>query len=146
MHQRLDYAAIAPDGYKAFGRVHQYVATCGLEESLINLVYLRVSQINGCAYCVDTHTRDALKAGEDNRRLHNLITWREAPFFTERERAALTWAESLTLIALTHAPDADYEIVRRQFSEKEIVDLTYAVGLMNALNRLAIGVRRGPAA
>lgn len=144
MTQRLDYASISPEGYKALGGVHRFIAKCGLEESLINLVYLRVSQINGCAYCVDLHTRDAIKAGESQRRLHNVVTWREAPFFSDRERAALAWAESLTHVAKTGAPDADYELVRRQFSEKEVVDLTYAIGLMNALNRLAIGLRKSP--
>jgi len=145
MAQRLDYTVTSPDGYKRFGAVHQYVAACGLDESLINLVYLRVSQINGCAYCVDLHTRHALKAGEDERRLHSVITWREAPFFTERERAAFAWAESLTWVAKTGAPDADYDVVRKHFSDKELTDLTYAVALMNALNRVAIGFRRGPA-
>ncbi|HEX9465134.1 MAG TPA: carboxymuconolactone decarboxylase family protein [Alphaproteobacteria bacterium] len=144
MKQRLDYAAISPEGYKTLGGVHRFIAKCGLEESLINLVYLRVSQINGCAYCVDLHTRDAIKAGESQRRLHNVVTWREAPFFSDRERAALAWAESLTHVARTGAPDEDYEVVRRAFSEKEVVDLTYAIGLMNALNRLAIGMRKGP--
>ena len=145
MQQRLNYASVSPNGYKAFGSVHKYIATSGLEESLINLIYLRVSQINGCAYCVDLHTRDAEKAGESSRRLHNVVTWREAPFFSERERAALAWAESLTLVAETKAPDADYEPLRRHFSEKEIADLTYTIALMNALNRLGVGFRRSPA-
>jgi AhpD family alkylhydroperoxidase len=144
MQQRLDYIAAAPDGYKAFGGVHRYIAK-SLDESLVNLVYLRVSQINGCAYCVDLHTRDAIKAGEDQRRLHNVITWREAPFFTDRERAALAWAESLTRLPDTGAPDADYEVVRAQFNDKELADLTYAIALMNAFNRLGVGFRRMPA-
>ena len=144
MEPRLKYASVSPDGYKAFGAVHAYIGKCGLERSLIDLIYLRVSQINGCAYCVDLHTRDALKGGEKERRLHSVITWHETPFFTPRERAALAWAESLTLIAETRAPDADYQPLREHFTEKEIVDLTYAIVLMNAFNRLAIGFRQGP--
>ncbi len=145
MQQRLDYAAVAPEGYKAFGGVHKYIHK-SLDETLVNLVYLRVSQINGCAYCVDLHTRDAIKAGEDQRRLHNVVTWREAPFFNARERAALAWAESLTLLPETGAPDEDYEAVRKEFSEKEIADLTYAIALMNAFNRLGVGFRKSPPA
>jgi AhpD family alkylhydroperoxidase len=145
MQQRLDYTKASPEGYKALGAVHRYIAKCGLEEQLIHLVYLRVSQINGCAYCVDLHTRDARAAGVAERKLHNVVTWHEAPFFTPRERAAFTWAESLTLIAETKAPDADYDAVRQHFDEKELADLTYAISLMNAFNRLAIGFRRTPA-
>jgi AhpD family alkylhydroperoxidase len=143
MQQRLDYVSAAPEGYKAFGGVHKYVAK-SLDESLVNLVYLRVSQINGCAYCVDLHTRDAIKAGESQRRLHNVVTWREAPFFSERERAAFAWAESLTLVAKTGAPDADYDAVRQHFDDKELADLTYAIALMNAFNRLGVGFRKSP--
>jgi len=144
MQQRLQYATVSPDGYKAFGSVRAYIAKCGLEESLINLVYLRVSQINGCAYCVDMHTRDAEKAGESTRRLHNAITWHETPLFSERERAALAWAESLTLLPETKAPDEAYEPLRRHFSDKQIADLTYAIALMNAMNRLGVGFRMSP--
>jgi uncharacterized peroxidase-related enzyme len=144
MQQRLQYTTVSPDGYKAFRAVHRYIATCGLEESLINLIYLRVSQINGCAYCVDLHTRDAEKAGENTRRLHNVVTWHEAPFFTERERAALAWAESLTLVAETKAPDEAYEPLRKHFSDKQIADLTYTIALMNAFNRLGVGFRMSP--
>lgn len=146
MEPRLDYAAVSPEAAKSFGGAHRYIAQCGLEPGLIHLVYLRVSQINGCAYCVDLHTRDALRDGDDFRRLNSVITWRETPFFTPRERAALAWAEALTLVAETRAPDADYAQANAEFSEKELVDLTYAIGLMNALNRIAIGFRRGPAA
>ena len=144
MQQRLKFASVAPEGYKAWGALRTYIAKCGLEESLINLVYLRVSQINGCAYCVDLHTRDAEKAGESTRRLHNVVTWHETPFFSERERAALAWAESLTWLPETKAPDEAYEPLRQHFSDKEIADLTYAIALMNAMNRLGVGFRMGP--
>ncbi|MBV8536757.1 MAG: carboxymuconolactone decarboxylase family protein [Alphaproteobacteria bacterium] len=144
MQQRLQYATVSPDGYKAWGAIRSYIGKCGLEESLVNLVYLRVSQINGCAYCVDLHTRDAEKAGESTRRLHNVVTWQETPFFTERERAALAWAESLTLLPETKAPDSAYEPLRKHFSDKQIADLTYAIALMNAMNRMGVGFRMGP--
>lgn len=144
MSLRLDYAAASPEGYKAFLGVRRHVAQSSLGETLINLVYLRVSQINGCAYCVDMHSSDARKAGESERRLHNLVTWREAPFYSARERAALAWAESLTRIAETHAPDQDYEEVRQHFNDRDLADLTYAIMLMNAFNRLAIGFRKLP--
>ena len=146
MEPRLNYASVSPEAAKSFGGAHHYIAHCGLEPGLIHLVYLRVSQINGCAYCVDLHMRDALRDGDDFRRINSVVTWRETPFFTPRERAALAWAESLTLVAETRAPDEDYGRARAEFSEKELVDLTYAVALMNALNRVAIGFRKGPAA
>lgn len=145
MQTRLNYVSVAPEGYKAFAAVRSYISKCGLEESLIDLVYLRISQINGCAYCVDLHSRDARKAGVSERRLHNVITWHEAPFFTPRERAAFAWAESLTLVSETHAPDADYDAVREHFTDKELADLSYAIALMNALNRLGVGFRNRPA-
>ena len=146
MEPRLNYASVSPEAAKSFRGTHQYIAGCGLEKGLVHLVYLRVSQINGCAYCVDLHMRDALRDGDDFRRINSVVTWRETPFFTPRERAALAWAESLTLVAETRAPDEDYQRARAEFSEKELVDLTYAVALMNALNRVAIGFRKGPAA
>ena len=145
MELRLPYWSIAPDGVRAMTALYKYLPECGLEPLLIDLVFLRVSQINGCAYCVDLHARDARAKGETDRRVNSVVTWREAPFYTPRERAALAWAESLTLIAETRAPDEDYEAAKAQFSEKELVDLTLAIGLMNALNRLAVGFRRGPA-
>jgi AhpD family alkylhydroperoxidase len=141
---RLNYKEAAPDGYKAFARVHQYVAQSGLEPALVHLVYLRVSQINGCAYCVDLHWRDALAEGVSPRKVNAVAAWEEAPFFSPRERAAFTWAESLTRLAETKAPDADYERAREHFADKELADLTYAVALMNALNRLGVGFRRAP--
>jgi len=141
---RIDYKAVAPDGYKAFAQVHRYVAQCGLEPGLIHLVYLRVSQLNGCAYCVDLHWRDALAEGVSPRKANAVAAWEEAPFFSPRERAAFAWAECLTRLAETKAPDADFERARRHFEEKELSDLTYAVALMNAFNRLGVGFRMAP--
>ncbi len=141
---RLDYRQVAPDGYKAFAGVHRYVAQSGLEPALVHLVYLRVSQLNGCAYCVDLHWRDALAEGVSPRKANAVAAWEEVPFFSPRERAAFAWADSLTRLAETKAPDADYERARLHFAEKELADLTYAVALMNALNRLGVGFRRTP--
>jgi AhpD family alkylhydroperoxidase len=142
---RAAYWTLAPEGTKALTALYGYLPNCGLEASLLHLVFLRVSQINGCAYCVDRHGSDALAAGETIRRVNSVITWRESPFFTPRERAAFNWAETLTTVAATHAPDADYLAAREEFSEKELVDLSLAICLMNALNRMAIGFRRRPA-
>src|SRR5215813_9520486 len=103
---RATYWTVAPDGIKALTSVHGYLSKCGLEPSLLHLVFLRVSQINGCAYCVDHHSYDALAAGETIRRVNSVVTWRESPFFNRRERAAFNWAEALTRVADTHAPDA----------------------------------------
>ena len=141
---RAAYWTVAPEGTKALTALHAYFPNCGLESSLLHLVFLRVSQMNGCAYCVDRHCSDALAAGETVRRVNSVITWRESPFFTPRERAAFNWAETLTLVADTHAPDTDYIAAREEFSEKELVDLSLAISLMNALNRMAIGFRRRP--
>jgi AhpD family alkylhydroperoxidase len=141
---RAAYWTVAPDGIKSLTALYSYFPNCGLEASLLHLVFLRISQMNGCAYCVDRHSADALAAGETVRRVNNLTTWRESPFFTPRERAAFSWAEALTRVADTHAPDADYLAARAEFSEKEVVDLSLAICLMNALNRMAIGFRRRP--
>ena len=141
---RFELKKVAPEGYKAFGPLYHYIAASGLDRALVDLVYLRVSQINGCAYCVDLHWRDALKAGDDARKLNSVITWREVPFFSARERAALGWAESLTLVAQTGAPDTDYATMKAAFSEKEIADLTIVVALMNAMNRVGVGSRLTP--
>ena len=119
----------------------RYLRTCGLEGSLLELVKMRSSQINGCAYCLDMHSKDARAAGETEQRLYVLPAWREAPFYTDRERAALAWTEALTLVAETHAPDAVYQQVRQQFNEKELMDLTLAITTINAWNRIAIGFR-----
>lgn len=145
MTARLDYASVAPDGMKALGGVHVYVAKSGLPRDLIDLVYLRVSLINGCAYCVDMHTRDLIKGGMKIEKIALVPVWDEAEdFFTEKERAALLWAETITNISRTHAPEADYKIAAAQFNEKQLADLTIAISLMNAYNRIAIGFHRGP--
>ena len=146
MSSRLDYAAVAPQGYRALIALYRYLPESGLDPRLIHLVFLRVSQINGCAYCVDLHWQDALKAGDTPRRLNSVVTWRETPFFDARERAALAWAEALTRIADTHAPDGDYDAARAVFSDKELVDLSFAISFMNGLNRIGIAFRKTPAA
>ena len=147
MKHRLDYAKAAPAGYKALGSVHSYIHGCGLEKELIELVYLRVSQLNGCAYCLDSHSRDLLKQGVSLEKIMLVAAWHEAsPLFSPRERAALAWAESVTQVAQTHAPDADYAAVAAVFNDKEVADLTLAIALMNALNRVGISFRKVPAA
>ncbi|WP_175759479.1 carboxymuconolactone decarboxylase family protein [Burkholderia ambifaria] len=147
MSKRLDYNQIAPAGVKALGGVYGYVMQSGLSPVLVDLVYLRVSQINNCAYCLDMHTRDLLKKGVKVEKLALVQAWREAGnLFDERERAALAWAESVTLVAATGVPDNAYEAARAVFDEREIVDLTIAVSLMNAYNRMAISFRNTPQA
>jgi AhpD family alkylhydroperoxidase len=152
MAQRLDYAAAAPDGYKAILGLERYVRNSGLEPLLLELVKTRASQMNGCAYCIDMHTKDARAEGETEQRLYALSAWRETPFFSERERAALEWTETLTLIAHEHPSDEAYERVRRHFTEQELVNLTLAIVTINGWNRLAIsfgseaGTYRRPAA
>ena len=141
MTQRLDYTTIAAAGMKALGSVYGYVSRSGLPASLIDLVYLRVSQINGCAYCIDMHWKDARAVGESEQRLYGLGAWREASYYTDRERAALEWTEALTDITDGHVPDAVYDAVRGHFSEKELADLTWAVAAINAWNRVAIAFR-----
>ena len=147
MTQRLDYNAATPAGMKALGGVYGYVVQCGLPAALVDLVYLRVSLINGCAYCIDMHSRDLLKGGLSVEKLVLVPAWREAgALFSVRERAALAWAETVTKVAKTAVPDAEFEAVSAQFSEKELADLTIAIGLMNAYNRLAISFRAVPEA
>jgi AhpD family alkylhydroperoxidase len=136
---RIDYPTVAPEFYKALNGAHAALLRAGLDKRLVDLVFQRISQINGCAYCVELH------GGETPERLDSIAAWHESPFFTEREKAALAWAESLTYIARTHAPDDVYEDVRRHFSEADTANLTYAVALMNAYNRIAVGLRRQPA-
>jgi len=145
MSQRLDYVHEAPAGLRALGSVHTYVANSGLPRELVDLVYLRVSQINGCAYCVAEHSRDLRQGGMPIEKLVLVSAWRESgDVFTAQERAALRWAESLTLVAQTGAPDEDYQEALEQFDSKALVDLTIAIGLMNTYNRIAIGFRRAP--
>jgi AhpD family alkylhydroperoxidase len=141
---RIEYGKVAPDGVKAMWGLESHVRRCGLEPALLELVRLRASQINGCAYCIDMHTKDARAHGESEQRLYALTAWRETPFFNDRERAALAWAEAVTEVAQTHVPDEVYESVRRHFSDKELVDLTLAVAAINSWNRLPISFRKVP--
>jgi AhpD family alkylhydroperoxidase len=147
MSNRIDYAKVSPAGYKAFGGVHVYLQNCGLPKELIYLVYLRVSQMNGCAYCIDMHSRDLLKLGVAIDKLVLIPVWRGAgEVFSIRERIALAWAETVTSVAETRIPDTDYEAAAAEFSDKELADLTYAIGLINVFNRLSIAFRTLPAA
>lgn len=147
MSKRLDYNQIAPAGIKALGGVYGYILQSRLSPTLIELVYLRVSQINNCAYCLDMHTRELLKKGERVEKIALLQAWREAGnLFDERERAALAWAETVTRVAETGVPDEAYQAARAVFEERELVDLTIAISLMNAYNRMAISFRATPAA
>ncbi len=141
MEPRMDYRKVSLGAYRAMATLERYVHECGLEEPLIQLVKVRASQINGCAFCLDMHTKDARAAGETEQRLYGLDAWREAPYYSDRERAALSWTESVTLVSHDHVPDEVYEEARRQFSEKELVDLTMAVIAINGWNRLAISFR-----
>jgi len=146
MKPRIDFYTASPDALKAMIALETAVSKLPLEKTLIELVKLRASQINGCAFCIDMHTADARKGGETERRLYGVTAWRETPFFTERERAALAWTDALTLLAQTHAPDDVYEEVAAQFSPKEMVDLTVAISTINSWNRLAVGFRKMPQA
>lgn len=145
MSARLDYNAASPLGMKALGHVYGHILQSGLEAGLIDLVYLRISQLNGCAYCIDMHTRDLNKRDIASEKLALVPVWREAaPLFSARERAALAWAESVTRVADTGIPEADFKAVSEIFDAKSLTDLTIAIGLMNTYNRLAIGFRAVP--
>lgn len=147
MSERLDYTRTSPGGVKAFGSVYGYIMQSGLDVVLLDLVFLRVSQINGCAYCLDMHTRDLIKKGVTIEKLALVQVWQEAgALFSDRERAALAWAETVTCVAQTGVPDVEFEAARHIFDDKELADLTMAIGLMNAYNRLAISFRRTPEA
>ena len=141
---RLDYAAIAPEATKALAGVNAALLRAGFDKRLMDLLFLRVSQINGCSYCVDEHACDLRRAGESNERLDGLAAWRESPYFTQAEKAALEWAEALTRVEQTHAPDAAYEPLARHYDSKQVANITYAIALMNAWNRVAIGFHEGP--
>jgi AhpD family alkylhydroperoxidase len=141
VQSRIDFSAMPQGAYKAMLGLESYVRQSGLEPSLLELVKTRASQINGCAFCIDMHTKDARAAGESEQRLYGLSAWREAPFYSDRERAALDWTEAVTLVADGHVPDAVYESVRRHFSEQELANLTVAVIAINGWNRLAIAFR-----
>jgi AhpD family alkylhydroperoxidase len=142
MEARFDFAKAAPGVPRALAGVEQYLRTCDLEEPLLDLVRLRASQINGCAYCIDVHWKDLRAIGESEQRLCGLDAWRESPYYSERERAALAWTEAVTLVASSHVPDSVYEEVRAFFTFKELSDLTLAIASINAWNRLAIATRR----
>jgi AhpD family alkylhydroperoxidase len=144
MEPRIDYLKSARGAYHAMLGIEHYLQQCGLEESLQNLIKLRVSQINGCAYCVDMHWKDLRAAGESEQRLYGLDAWEESPYYTDRERAALTWAESVTNIQEGHVPDGVFERVKEFFNDKELADLTLAVTAINSWNRLSIAARTVP--
>jgi AhpD family alkylhydroperoxidase len=144
MQPRIEYAKAAPGAVKAMLDLEKYVRQSGIETPLLELVRLRASQINGCAYCLDMHTKDARAEGETEQRLYTLSAWRETPFFSERERAALEWTEAVTEIGKDHVPDEVFERVRQHFSESELTNLTLAVIAINAWNRLAIAFRAVP--
>lgn len=147
MTQRIDYNQVAPNGVKAFGGVYSYVMQSDQPAELVELVYLRVSQINNCAYCLDMHTRDLVEKGVPTEKLALVQAWQEGgKLFNETERAALAWAETVTCVAQTGVPDDAYQAARAVFNEKELVDLTFAISLMNAYNRMAISFRNTPQA
>jgi AhpD family alkylhydroperoxidase len=140
----LEIQEIAPQAYRALAGLESYVRNSRLEPALLELVRLRASQLNGCAYCIDMHAKDARANGESEQRLYALTAWRETPFYTDRERAALAWTEAVTLISQNHAPDEVYEEVSQRFTEQELVNLTLAIVAINGWNRLAIGFRTVP--
>lgn len=145
MHDRIEWARHAPEAYKAVVGLEQVLAKCGLEHSLLELVRLRASQINGCAYCVNLHANDARKAGETEARLQTLSVWQETRFFTPRERAALAWLESLTRLPERGAPQAEYEALLEHFEAGEVANLTLAIATINAWNRFGVGFAMVPA-
>lgn len=145
MEQRLDFYKASPAAIKAVLGLEEHIGKSGLEKPLVELVRLRASQINGCAYCIDLHTADARKGGENDRRLATLSVWRETRFFTDRERAALAWTEAVTLVAQDHVPDAVWKAVRPHFGDAELVDLTLLIATINSWNRFAISFRKTPA-
>jgi len=141
VQQRLSYGRVSPGVGQAMGALSAHVHQSGLEPALLELVKMRASQLNGCAYCLDMHAKDARSGGESEQRLYLLDAWREAPFYTERERAALAWTEAVTLVAVDHVPDTVYAEARGQFSDQELVDLTLAIVEINGWNRLSIAFR-----
>ncbi len=144
MQHRMNYPKAAPEAFKAMMGVEAYLHQCGLEPSLLHMLKLRASQINGCAYCIDMHWQDCRAAGESEQRLYALDAWRESPFYTDRERAALAWCDALTHVARTHAPDEDFAAVRAHFDDKQLADLTWVIAAINAWNRMAIAFRAVP--
>ena len=144
MEERIHYMKVSQGAYHALSELEKYLHECGLEETLLNLIKLRVSQINGCAYCLDMHWKDLRALGESEQRLYSLDAWEESPYYSDRERAALAWAEAVTRVSETHVPDEVYEEAKKHFTEKELADLTVAVATINAWNRLAIAARTTP--
>jgi AhpD family alkylhydroperoxidase len=144
MEARFNYAKTAPGVYDAMEGLEQYLGQCGLEKPLMFLVQLRASQVNGCAYCLDMHWKDLRASGDNEQRLYSLDAWRECPYYSDRERAALAWTEAVTLITQGHVPDAVYAEARSHFSDKELSDLTLAVAAINAWNRLSVAARIVP--
>ncbi len=144
MEPRINYKKVAPGAFEAMFGLSNYLQKCGLEESLLNLVHLRASQINGCAYCLDMHWKDLRAAGEGEQRLYGLDAWEESPYYSDRERAALAWTEAVTNVREGHVPNEVYEQARKSFSEKELADLTLAVTVINSWNRLNIAARTVP--
>ncbi len=144
MEGRLDYHQFNLEPLQAMLAMETYIAGCGLDHKFVHLLKLRASQINGCAYCIDMHSIDARACGETEQRLYALDAWRETPFYDDRERAALAWVEAITLVAQTHVPDSVYDEVRKQFTEQQIVDLTYVAATINAWNRIAVSLRAMP--
>lgn len=144
MQRRIEYEKVAPNALSAMMGLEHYVKQSDLDASLLELVNIRVSQMNGCAYCVDVHVKDARSRGESEQRLHTVFVWRETPFFTEQERAALAWTEAVTELNWEFVPDHVYQLARKQFDEKQLVDLTMAIIAINGWNRLAISFRTVP--
>src|SRR5579859_7118619 len=138
MAMRINFPGIAPEPMKILQELEKYLQRSGLEKPLLELVKMRASQINGCAYCLDMHSKDARAAGETEQRLYSLEAWRETPYYSDRERAALEWTEAVTLVSATHVPDSVYEVVRAQFAEDEIKTLTLAAAMINMWNRLNV--------
>ena len=141
MEPRLNYSKVSPEGVEGLSKLEGYVRKSGLEHSLLELVKLRASQLNGCAYCIDMHAKDARTNGESEQRLYGVSAWHEAPFYTDRERAALAWTESVTLLSENRVSDEVYAEARKHFTEKELVDLTLAIVAINSWNRLSVSFR-----
>lgn len=144
MEPRIDFYRLSPDGYKAMLGLEQYLSKSKVEKKLLHLIKLRVSQMNGCAFCLDMHWKDLQMEGETEQRMYSLDAWRETPYYADRERAALAWAEAVTHITEGHAPDELFEEARQHFSEQELADLTLAVATINSWNRISIAFRVVP--
>ncbi len=141
MKKRIDYFAASPNAMKGMLEIEKFISTANIDKKLLELVKTRASQLNRCAYCLDMHTKDARIAGETEQRLYTLPAWRETPFFSEKERAALAWTEALTLLPTNDVSDAVYDEIKKHFTDKELVDLTMAIVAINGWNRLSVGFR-----